>query len=48
MKALRSLLVFSSLALAAGYPTFAQDKVGEAVYVDGAVSLERNGQQLDQ
>ena len=48
MKARRSLLIFSSLIFATGYPALAQDKIGEAVYIDGGVSLERNGRQLDQ
>lgn len=48
MKAWRSLLIFVSLVFAASRPAFAQDKVGEATYVDGGVSLERDGQALDQ
>jgi hypothetical protein len=48
MKAWRSLLVFASLIFLTGHPAFAQDKIGEAVYIDGGVSLERDGQSLDQ
>ncbi len=48
MKAGRSLLIFVSFVLAAGFPAFAQDKIGETVYLDGGVSVVRDGHRLDQ
>jgi hypothetical protein len=48
VKAWRSLLIFSSVIFVMGPSAFDQDKVGEAVYFDGGVSLERDGQQVDQ
>ena len=47
MAAKRSLLIFAAIILAASSPAFAQDKVGETVYLEGGVSLERNGKPLD-
>src|SRR5208282_4301970 len=46
------VLLCSSLALAGAWPAGAAqktdpDKVGEAVYVEGGVNLERNGQEMD-
>ncbi|MGA2762173.1 MAG: FecR domain-containing protein [Spirochaetia bacterium] len=48
MKARRSLLILASLILVTAYPALAQDKIGDTVYLEGGVSLERGGQQLDQ
>jgi len=47
MKAQRLLVALMSLVLAAAVPAFAQDKVGDTVYVEGGVSLQRDGKQLD-
>ena len=47
MKASRFFFVCSLLILAGGWPVLAQEKIGETVYLEGGVSLERNGQQLD-
>lgn len=47
MKARRSLLIFASLVLVTSSAVFAQDKIGEAVYLEGGVSLTRDDQALE-
>lgn len=47
MKAARFLVMGAMLAAAGAWTAFAQEKVGEAVYMEGGVSLERNGAELD-
>jgi len=46
MKTLR--LVIAAFVLVGAYPALAQDTIGNATYIDGGVSLQRNGQSLDQ
>jgi len=48
MKASRFLTLCSFIIFMGSYPALAQENVGQAVYLDGNVSIERDGQQLDQ